>query len=362
MKELGLAGAIALGAALGGCYRACFARGTRVSTPKGKRRIEDLSVGDAVTSWDLETQLPVERRLTQVRSRVREDLARLRAGAIDLAGVTLDHPLYEVGARRWVEVGDLRLGARLLALHGDQAEIVRVTELERLPPGAHEVFDLSVEGPEHDFFAEGILAHNKTPIERDGGRMDAAVPDGTDAAVIEVRDGSSCFARGTLVATPAGAVPIESLSPGDLVLACDPATRTVVARRLARALPARRSALVELAAGGSRVAGVTQDHPMYDAERRAFVLVSELTLRSTLAALDGASIRPVPVGTLLSRPCDEEVFDLTIEGPEHDFFAEGLLAHNKSADASTPTDAAVNGDDAALHDAGSSDEDASDGA
>jgi hypothetical protein len=117
----------------------------------------------------------------------------------------------------------------------------------------------------------------------------------------------ACIARGTPIATPAGARPIESLRPGDLVLARDPATgrEQPTAVLAIRSLPADH--LVQV--GDLRA---TREHPIWDGDRW------------------------VAAGTLATRELSGsfEVYDLSV-GPPHTFLAAGVLVHNKSIDIST---------------------------
>ncbi|MBL8951815.1 MAG: hypothetical protein JNK82_13620 [Myxococcaceae bacterium] len=160
MKKLS-AGAALLGAlACGSETRVCVARGTRVSTPRGLRNIEDLLPGDEVLCVDPDTGQQLATRLTSTRSAVRECVSlRFDTGALV---VTSDHPLYCPTAREWAPAGDWALGKRthLLRVTVEGPGPVHVDRPETFA-GVHEVFDLSVDHPLHNFVANGVLVHNK---------------------------------------------------------------------------------------------------------------------------------------------------------------------------------------------------------
>ena len=173
----------ALGLSLGACT-SCVARGARVRTPNGRRRIEDLAVGDWVLSLDPETGELVPGPITAIRS-ARREVMLLSAAGHDLR-VTTDHPLYCPDEKRYAPAGDWALGQRtaLLCLVEDAPTVVSVDRVD-VAGGIAEVFDLTVDTPLHNFLADGVLVHNKS-FPMDYGPDDLGVP---DAGPVQVDEG-----------------------------------------------------------------------------------------------------------------------------------------------------------------------------
>ncbi len=162
-----IAGAgIASAAALPGCIFGCVARGASVHVPGGRRRIEAIRVGDVVLAVDPETCTTHEGRVSAVRSVERETLLLVfRGGTLRL---TSDHPVYCPRERVWAPAGDWGIGARrhLLLVEDDETREVTVERAE-VRGEVREVFDLTVDHPLHNFVANGVLVHNKSPLERE---------------------------------------------------------------------------------------------------------------------------------------------------------------------------------------------------
>jgi hypothetical protein len=134
----------------------CVARGSRVRVPGGTRRIEELSIGDEVLCAEPASGVTHVTRVTAVR-RSRRECVRL-----DRLTLTWDHPVYCPTDGSWSPAGEWITGTRseVLVVGPERAEVTNVVEREAAA-GEHEVFDLSVEHPLHNFIAEGVLVHNK---------------------------------------------------------------------------------------------------------------------------------------------------------------------------------------------------------
>jgi hypothetical protein len=149
------------------CNLYCIARGTLVSTPRGKRPIEDLIAQDTVWCIDPQTGEQVASPITAVVRATRE-VMRL-SGENFVLTCTTDHPLYDPEAKSWSPAGDWVLGSRtaLLLVPGDGAptRVVKVLTRE-VSAGISEVFDVTVAHELHNFVAGDVLVHNKSPVRQ----------------------------------------------------------------------------------------------------------------------------------------------------------------------------------------------------
>lgn len=128
----------------------------------------------------------------------------------------------------------------------------------------------------------------------------------------------TCVARGARVATPDGARPIESLAPGDEVVAYDVERRSKTIAKVEAIVSSHAEHLVRI---GELL--VTGSHPVFDDGRFRLALDVTPTSRLLTESLREVSIEPVAVDL------PTEVFDLSVSAP-HTYFASGLLVHNKA--------------------------------
>lgn len=152
---------------LGACHNSCFVAGTRVSTPLGPRAIESLRVGDVVWSYCFVERRPVARSVIALH-RAREREARLVEieGRPPIRGVTPTHPVYSPRDGDFRPASGLVEGGTVAVFcEGAELAIATVKSVRATEVGTPtiEVFNLSVEGPEHNYFADGVLVHNKEP-------------------------------------------------------------------------------------------------------------------------------------------------------------------------------------------------------
>ncbi|HVU01625.1 MAG TPA: Hint domain-containing protein [Polyangiaceae bacterium] len=139
---------------------ACLATGTPITLADGTTRpIERIRVGDRVLAYDVTTGTTRPQRVSETfhhAARENQDGIVLVDGALVATG---NHPFYANG--RWVRADELRAGDRLVRLSGAAAATAMIGSVEALG-GEQETWNLEVEG-DHDYFAGGVLVHNKPP-------------------------------------------------------------------------------------------------------------------------------------------------------------------------------------------------------
>jgi hypothetical protein len=165
------AGLIAVGLAVlvWGCSgrwprTSCVAEGTLISTPRGPVPVQELGVGDEISSVDPKTGLTYAAKIVAVRS-ARRPCVLLSMDPGEEIQVTVEHPFlspetsgYEPAARFLHK--ELKEVCRL---RDEKLFAVRVQTCRELP-GSRQVFDLTVDSPHHNFVANGFVVHNKTPL------------------------------------------------------------------------------------------------------------------------------------------------------------------------------------------------------
>ncbi len=171
--------AVALGIA-GGCTLSsdsCFGAGTLVATPNGPTPIERLRMGDRVLAYDLENEVIVVSQVTAVfvhelvRTgvlRLARGLAaqkrpeRLRAEGDTELRVTPNHPIFSQETGKFVDAGTLRAGSKLLYLDGRRTTPGQCAGFDETVSRVETVYNITVER-HHNYFANGVLVHNKEP-------------------------------------------------------------------------------------------------------------------------------------------------------------------------------------------------------
>lgn len=127
----------------------CVAADTAIATPRGDVAVQSLAIGDEVWAYDTARK---ERVATPVIALFEGEAHRL-VSLGDLR-VTGEHPIYADGA--WVAARDVRAGARLLTTQLEPRTLPSIATIDTKA----RVYDVSVASP-HNFFAGGVLVHNK---------------------------------------------------------------------------------------------------------------------------------------------------------------------------------------------------------
>lgn len=134
----------------------CFTGDTPITTEQGIRRIDEISEGDKVWSWDETSGKYSYQKVVAVTQHVYAD----KLCYIEVDGQTIKatptHRFYVEG-KGFVQAGDLTSSDCLLDKQGQMKQIKTVYTVESDEPVT--VYNLTVEKT-HTYFAGGVLVHN----------------------------------------------------------------------------------------------------------------------------------------------------------------------------------------------------------
>lgn len=141
----------------------------------------------------------------------------------------------------------------------------------------------------------------------------------------------SCVAEGSMVSTPQGPRPIESLRVGDAIESVDVESGERVAVTITAIRTATRECVGIELGGGERLV-CTSNHPIFDPARREYRSAGDWVTQSGLSVLRAVDGRFEPVSPTATSAFAGllRVFDLTVSGAHHNFVADGVVVHNKS--------------------------------
>lgn len=135
---------------------ACFVPGTMVSNASGGKRIEEIQVGDSVTSFE-EDRL-VNSSVSQIYKTQRDYYFEIVAGEYGVS-VTAEHPFY-IGNGSYEETQNLKVGDTLYVQEDGEMRPKTIDMIRRVDEKT-DVYNMSVDGT-HTYFANDFAVHNKT--------------------------------------------------------------------------------------------------------------------------------------------------------------------------------------------------------
>lgn len=135
------------------CSTTCFLPKTKILTEQGEINFEILDKNaHIILSYDMNGK-------KLVKSKIEEIIVHPNVyGYIvinDRIQVTSDHRFW-VNDKDWVIVKDLKIGDRLFTYHLQSEEVKSIKKIDKEVT----VYNLELEGPYHNYFAEGVLVHN----------------------------------------------------------------------------------------------------------------------------------------------------------------------------------------------------------
>jgi predicted phage tail protein len=138
------------GFVLTGMGGGCFIANTNILMGDGTSRyIQDITIGDIVRSFDLNTNSLIEAKVTETFIHNNEPYLTIN----DHIETTSIHPFYS--NNRWIDAGELLIGDKILNIDGTEHTIKTITN-----SNSATVYNIEVDKT-HNYFAEGYLVHNK---------------------------------------------------------------------------------------------------------------------------------------------------------------------------------------------------------
>lgn len=137
-------------------YSSCFLAGTQVAMANGTtKNIQDIKTGDVILSYDLSNK----RTFPQVVAKllVHKDVSD---GYLTINGnlnVTGNHLMWSPSKTAWVKAETLVVGDTLQNAEGGKTLITSISKTD----GTNTVYNISLPGPYHAYFANNTLVHNE---------------------------------------------------------------------------------------------------------------------------------------------------------------------------------------------------------
>ncbi len=166
-------------------YHRCFVAGTQISMADGTyKNVEDVKAGDEVWSFDEATGKKVKSKVTDRYKSEWDSFYQINGSN----GVTGPHLFMANG--KWTRVDELKVGDKLIDEKGNEVEIKTLVKRA----GPVDIFPLFVQNPPSDYYAEGVLVHNRnegSPEEGEGlvAGTKVLMADGSRKAIELVQEG-----------------------------------------------------------------------------------------------------------------------------------------------------------------------------
>jgi RHS repeat-associated protein len=193
-------------------------------------------------------------------------------------------------------------------------------------------------GASGDFFygaLGGLFANMQSRYANAQAQAFLNISIGVGALVME--PGNGCFVAGTpVLMADRSEKNIESIKPGDTVLAWEDETTQTFTTKVVNALhhEEKMQILFDVELENGRTFTVNNNHPMYVVEDDEFILTRELAARFARGApitFQDENNQPVKIARLQMRRQACPVYNLQVEGQGrdgHTYYACGVLVHN----------------------------------
>ena len=282
----------------------CFVAGTQIETEDGIKNIEDINAGDVVLTYNHATSETQYKEVRQVCMCSKEKTVVYTFDNNKTLEGTFDHPLYCVD-KGYVSYKP-NLTSEMYDLVVDQIEIgdviltadnedVTVIDMEESPV-LKTVYNLKKVEDNHNFFANGILAHNR------------------------------CFVAGTEITLGNNDIKnIENVVVGDEVLTYNEELKENETGIVGELKQHEVDSVLKINFFNGNSVTTTKEHPFY-VSGKGWVKAGELIVEDVCKQTDGST---APITSIEHIEEKHLVYNLLNVSENHNFYANGILVHNK---------------------------------
>ncbi|ULQ53233.1 eCIS core domain-containing protein [Flavihumibacter fluvii] len=146
----------------------CFSGDTLVQTSSGAKRIDTVSAGDWVYTFDEENRNVVLKKVISTHVNRTKHFFHIQVKG-SLIKATGGHPFYDPEKKAWIPIKHFSKGMKLFSQQGEQPllEEISLEEFEE-----QFTYNLSIDQNHNYFVGTGILVHNVKPVMTSGGAID----------------------------------------------------------------------------------------------------------------------------------------------------------------------------------------------
>jgi len=150
--------------------KGCFPAGTLITMADGsKKKVEEIQVGDSVLSYDETNHCQVSGLTEKTLTHLTEHICTITFENFEPLMTTKEHPLHTEDGWKSIDpsqskiagyaldCGKLEVGDLVLTVENTLAKVLTIST----EPSAIVTFNLNTVSPHHNFYAGGILVHNK---------------------------------------------------------------------------------------------------------------------------------------------------------------------------------------------------------
>jgi len=282
----------------------CFVEGTLIKTADGRNvTIEDIIIGDEVLTYNFKKQQQEARVVRGVTKKTVSSVVKYTFEDGSSFKCTHDHPLYSP-TYGWISRDPdftsqkYQLTTALATIGTDIANVdgttTSISNIESVDESAV-VYNLKNVEVNHNYYADNKLVHNR------------------------------CFIAGTEITLASGDVKnIEDISVGEEVLTYNEETKVNELGVVGDLKQHTVQGVVELELGSIKIT-CTPEHPFFaNSEWKA---AKDLEVGNICRSVDGLEV--AVTSKVNNAEKEVEVFNLLSVSDNHNFFANGILVHNK---------------------------------